>query len=73
MKLVDLGEPTSLVLTCTWDALNVNANDTLFEECRQMFESRISAGGTEKFPGLEKLRAKTVAWSFDMEGDAIVR
>ena len=33
-------------------------------------ESRISAGATEKLPGREKPHAKTVAWSYDMEGQA---
>ena len=33
-----------------------------------MFEPRISVGATEKLPGWEKLHAKTVAWSYDMEG-----
>ena len=35
-----------------------------------MFESRILAGATEKLPGWDKLRAKTSAWSYDMEGHA---
>ena len=35
-----------------------------------MFESRISAGATEKLPGWEKPHAKTVVWSHDMEGHA---
>ena len=35
-----------------------------------MFESRISAGATEKLPEWEKLHAKTVAWSYDTEGHA---
>ena len=35
-----------------------------------MFESRISAVATEKLPEWEKPHAKTVAWSYDMEGDA---
>ena len=35
-----------------------------------MFESHISAGATEKLPGWEKLHAKTMAWSHDMEGHA---
>ena len=35
-----------------------------------MFESRISAGATEKLPGEKKLHAQTVAWSYDMEGQA---
>ena len=33
-----------------------------------MFEARFSAGATEKLPGWERPRAKTVAWSCDMEG-----
>ena len=35
-----------------------------------MFESRITAGATEKLPGWEKLHAKTVTWTYDMEGHA---
>ena len=35
-----------------------------------MFESRISAGATEKLPGWDKRRAKTSAWSYDMKGHA---
>ena len=35
-----------------------------------MFESRISAGATEKLLGWEQLHAQTVAWSYDMEGHA---
>ena len=33
-----------------------------------MFESRISEEATEKLPGWEKRQAKTIAWSYDMEG-----
>ena len=35
-----------------------------------MLESRISAVATEQLPGWDKPRAKTSAWSFDMEGHA---
>ena len=35
-----------------------------------MFESRFSAGATEKLPGWDKPRASTSAWSYDMEGHA---
>ena len=35
-----------------------------------MFESRISAGATEKLPGRDKPRSKTSARSYDMEGHA---
>ena len=41
--------------------------------CRQlqnMFGSRISAGATEKLPGLEKLDSNISTWSFDLEGHA---
>ena len=42
----------------------------MIEEYRKMFESRISAGATEKLPGWENPHAKTMAWSYDMEGHA---
>ena len=35
-----------------------------------MFESRISAGATEKLSGWENPHVQTVAWSYDMEGHA---
>ena len=35
-----------------------------------MFESRISGGATSKLLGREKPHAKTVAWSYDVEGHA---
>ena len=45
-------------------------NENITDEYRKMFESRTSAGAIEKLPGLEKLPAKTVAQSYDMEGHA---
>ena len=72
MKLVDLGEPTSFLdhvfLGCAQRERKPNEN--LLEDVKKMFESRISAGATEKLPGWEKPHAKTVAWSYDMEGHA---
>ena len=38
-----------------------------------MFESRNSAGASDKLPGWEKPHAKTVAWSSDMEGSVGVK
>ena len=35
-----------------------------------MFEARLSAAATERLPCFERPPAKTVAWSYDMEGDA---
>ena len=35
-----------------------------------MFDSLSSAAATEKLPGWDKPRAKTSAWSYDMEGHA---
>ena len=35
-----------------------------------MFESRISAGATDKLPGWQKSHAQSAAWSYDMEGHA---
>ena len=36
-------------------------NEIIIEQCGEVFESRISAGATEKLPGLGKSHAKTVA------------
>ena len=67
-----LTKPTSFLdhayLGCTQRECKPNA--MIIEECTQMFESRISAGATEKLPGWDKFHAKTVAWSCDMEGHA---
>ena len=72
VKLVDLGEPTSCLdhvyLGCT--QRECEANESIMDRYREMFESRISAAGTEKPAGWEKPHAKTVAWSYDMEGHA---
>ena len=50
MKLVDLGEPTSFLdhenLGCT--RRECKSNESIKEEYNKMFESRISAGATEK-------------------------
>ena len=70
MKLVDPGEPTSFLdhvyFGCT--QRECKSNETIIDDYRKMFESRISAGAAEKLPLLEKPHAKTVAWSYDMEG-----
>ena len=72
MKHVDLVEQTSFLdhvyLGCT--QRQCKPNETIKEQCKKMFESRISAGATEKSAGWEKLHAKMVAWSYDMEGHA---
>ena len=44
--------------------------DIIIGEFSKVFESRISAGSTGQIPGWEKPHAKTVAWSYDMEGHA---
>ena len=72
MKNVDLDEPISFLdhvyLGCT--QRECKPNETIIEQYTKMFESRISAGATEKLPGWEKPQAQTVAWSCDMEGHA---
>ena len=69
-KEVDLGEPTSFLdhvyLGCTQRQCEIS-NDTV-NNYRAMFESRISAGGTEKLPCSENLRISS--WSYDMDGHA---
>ena len=62
-KEVDLGEPTSFLdhvyLGCTQRQCEISKNTV--DNDRTMFESRISAGGTEKLPFLQNLRNSS--WS----------
>ena len=53
----------------TWECTQreCKPNKKLVDEYRQMFESRISAGATEKLPDSEKRRANATAWSYDTE------
>ena len=55
MKNVDLDEPTSFL-----DQRECKPNEIFAKECTKMFESRISAGATEKLPGWEKPHPPTV-------------
>ena len=72
MKDVDLGEPTSVLdhvsLGCTQRECETS-KDTV-ENYRDMFESRISAGATDKLPCSWKLDADISSWYYDMEGHA---
>ena len=72
MKLVDLGEPTSFLdhVYLGYDQRECKSNESVIEEHKKMFESRVSAWATEKSPGWEQSIAKTVAWSYGMEGHA---
>ena len=69
-KEVNLGEPTSFLdhvyLGCTQRQCEISKG--IVDTCRALFESRISAGGTEKLPYSENLRISS--WSYDMEGHA---
>ena len=69
-KEVDLGEPTSFFdhvsLGCTQRQCQISKD--IVDNYRTMFESRISAGATEKFPYSENLRISS--WSYDMESHA---
>ena len=66
-KQVDLREPTSyldhLYLVCTQRQCETSKDGV--DNYRTMFESRISAGATEKRPSSETLNIST--WSYDME------
>ena len=72
MKDVDMEEPTSFLdrvyTGCTQRECKPDVK--IIGQYNKMFESRISAGATEKLPGWDKPRAKTSAWSYDMEGHA---
>ena len=69
-KEVYLGEPTSFLdhvyLGCTQRQCEISKD--IVDNARAMFESRISAGGTEKLPYSENLRISS--WSYDMAGHA---
>ena len=69
-KEVDLGEQTSFLdhvyLGCTQRQCQISKD--IVDKYRTMFESRISAGGTEKLPFSQNLRISS--WSYDMEGHA---
>ena len=72
MKDVDPVEPTSFHDHVYMECIQreCKPNETMIHEYRDMIESRISAAATDKLPGCETPRAKTVPWSYDMEGDA---
>ena len=69
-KEVDLGEPTSffdhVYLGCTQRQCEISKD--IVDNYKAMFESRISAGGTEKLPYSENFRISS--WSYDMVGHA---
>ena len=75
-KDVDLEEPTSLLynvyLGCTQRECQMSKD--IVDNYKSMFESRISAGATEKLPQTKapgKLETNTFSsWSYDMEGYA---
>ena len=69
LKEVDLGEPTSFldhIWGCTQRECEISKD--IVDNYRTMFESRSSAGATEKLPCSEILSISS--WSYDMEGDA---
>ena len=67
---VDLGEPTSFLdhenLGCTQRQSEISKD--IVDNCRTMFESRISAVRAEKLPFPQNLRISS--WSHEMEGHA---
>ena len=69
-KDVDLGDPTSFFdhvhLGCTQRQCEISKD--IVDKYRTMFESRISAGATEKIPCSEDLSISS--WSYEMEGHA---
>ena len=69
-KEVDLGEPTSFLdhayLGCTQRQCETSKD--IVDNYRTMFESRVSAGATEKLPCSENMCISS--WSYDMAGHA---
>ena len=57
--------------TCIWDALNVNAHQMKQSLTRkQRCLSHVFSAGATRKSAWQKPHAKTVAWSYDMEGHA---
>ena len=69
-KEVDLGEPTYFLdhvyMGCTQRQCQISKD--IVDNCRTMFESRISAVGAEKLPFPQNLHISS--WSHDMVGHA---
>ena len=65
-KEVDLGDLDHVHLGCTQRQCEISKD--IVDNDRTMFESRISAGATEKLPRSENLCISS--WSYDMEGHA---
>ena len=55
-----------------WVALKENAKTSkdIVDNYRDLFESKMSAGGVDKLPHSEKSEANISSWSCDMDGDA---
>ena len=72
MDLIDMEKPTELLdqvyLGCFQRKCMPNTD--IIDEYRKMFESRISAGSTEKLPNSGKENGKEIVWSYDMAGHA---
>ena len=74
MKDVNLAEPTSFLdhvyLGCTQRACS--QNEDISEQYKEMFDSRVSAGATEKNyqDGTNNTQKKGSIWSYDMKGHA---
>ena len=72
LKEVDLGEPTSFFDHVYFGCIQRECQTSkgIVNNYRNMFQSKISSGATEKLPFFEKLGANTSSWSCDMESHA---
>ena len=72
MKHVDLEKPTTFLdqVYLGWIQRECGPDSSLVDGYRKMFESRMSAGATEKLPDAGKVDANVIPWSYDMEGHA---
>ena len=67
-----LTNPHHFLTMYTWDVLSVNANQMkqLSNNIRRCLNHVFLLEQLKKLPGWEMLHAKTVAWSYDVEGHA---
>ena len=72
VKEVDLGEPTSFLDHVYFGSTQreCETRKDMVDNCRNMFESRISARAKEKLPCSGKPAADISSWSYDLESHA---
>ena len=72
MKYIDVVKTDIIPWLCLFGSHSTKCQTSkdIVDNYRNMFESKISAGATEKIPYSQKLGANISSWSYDVEGHA---